>query len=412
MSIVTHKSFKLGVACALVLATASAANANPVSGALGEWKPIVDLRVRYEGVDQEPLVEDAEAVTARLRLGAETGKAWNTSLLAEGEFVAPIVDDYNSTINGKTQYPIVADPESYELNRLHLTNTSIANTVITLGRQRMNFDDQRFVGAVGWRQNEQTFDALRVVNKGITNLTIDATYLNRVNRVFSKDSPQGVYEGDTFLGNLMYQTSFGRLTGFGYLIEIEPVPGVAAAVRDSNATYGVRFVGEKPVGKIKLGYVASYAQQQEYADNPLSFDNEYYLGEVSVTFRQFSGLVGIEVLDGNGVKGFTTPLATLHKFQGWADKFLTTPVNGVNDQYVSLVWATKGLGPFDTMSATATYHDYASERLAASAGGDEINLQLMAKWQRLTTILKYADYQADGLFTDTNKLWVEFGYVW
>ena len=71
-------------------------------------------------------------------------------------------------------YPVVADPESYEINRLQLTNTSIIDTTITLGRQRIVLDDHRFVGNVGWRQNEQTFDALRVVNKHIPNLTIDA----------------------------------------------------------------------------------------------------------------------------------------------------------------------------------------------------------------------------------------------
>jgi hypothetical protein len=45
------------------------------------------------------------------------------------------------------------------------------------------------------------------------------------------------------------------------------------------------------------------------------------------------------------VKGFTTPLATLHKFQGWADKFLTTPVNGLADLYVNAGYTRKGVGP-------------------------------------------------------------------
>jgi hypothetical protein len=32
---------------------------------------------------------------------------------------------------------------------------------VTLGRQRVNLDDQRFIGAAAWRQHEQTFDAAR-----------------------------------------------------------------------------------------------------------------------------------------------------------------------------------------------------------------------------------------------------------
>ena len=70
----------------------------------------------------------------------------------------PLKSDYNSTTNGKTTYPAVADPETYEINRLQLTNTRIPMTTVTLGRQRIVLDDQRFVGNVGWRQNEQTFD--------------------------------------------------------------------------------------------------------------------------------------------------------------------------------------------------------------------------------------------------------------
>ena len=397
----------------LLVALATGLTAAPLAHA--DLKPIIDGRLRYENVDQAPLAEEADAVTARLRLGIEAGKVLDTSIVVEGEFVTPIVTDYrpDPAVPFKTQYPVVADPESYELNRAHLTNTSIPGTTITLGRQRINLDDQRFVGAVGWRQNEQTYDALRVMSKpGAGPVSIDVTYLNRVNRIFGDGSPQGDYEGDTVLGNIAYQTPIGKLTGFGYFIEIENIPGVAAAVRDSNATYGLRFAGEQPIGKTKLTYAASYAMQEDYADNPLTFELDYVLGEIGLTVSQFSGLVGIEVLDGNGAKGFTTPLATLHKFQGWADKFLGTPPNGLKDIYASLGWSAKGVGPFDVLSATIAYHDFESTRLTTTAEADEINLQLLAKWKKLTAILKYADYNADGLFTDTRKIWVECGFVW
>ena len=38
---------------------------------------------------------------------------------------------------------------------------------------------------------------------------------------------------------------------------------------------------------------------------------------------------------------FQTLLATLHKFQGWADKFLTTPPNGIRDLYGSAGYTLK-----------------------------------------------------------------------
>ncbi len=405
--------YRCGLVVAAVLSggVTTGADFGPIGGAIGETKPIIDTRLRFEDVDQEPMAEQAEALTLRARLGFETGKAWNTSLLAEGEFVWPWVSDYNSTINGKTQYPVIADPESYEFNRLLLTNTSIPQTTITLGRQRINLDDQRFVGNVGWRQNEQTFDALRVVNKSITNLTFDVTYLDQVNRVFSKESPQGRYEGDSFLANASYQFPIGKLTAFGYWLEFDPIPDVPAAVRDSSQTYGLRFAGEQPLNKLKLAYAASYATQQQYSDNPLNFDNDYYLLELTGTYRQYYVGLGWEVLGGNGVKGFTTPLATLHKFQGWTDKFLTTPVDGIEDMYLNAGFTLKGVGPLDTLGMQAGWHDYQAERTSQDYGS-EIDLQLQAKWKRFTGILKYADYSADGLFTDTSKFWVQVEYVW
>ncbi|HKE96443.1 MAG TPA: hypothetical protein VKB34_19195, partial [Povalibacter sp.] len=368
-------------------------------------------RLRFEDVDQDPMTNQAEALTLRARLGFETGKAWETSLLAEGEFVWPLDDSYNSTTNGNTTYPVVADPESYEFNRLQLTNTSLPQTTLVLGRQRIALDDHRFVGNVGWRQNEQTFDALRIVNKSVSNLIIDVTYLDQVNRVFGRDSPQGRYEGDSFLGNVSYQFPIGKLTGFGYWLQFDPIAGVPAAVRDSSETFGLRFAGERPLRKIKLAYAGSYAKQQQYGDNPLHFDNDYYLAELTGTYRQYSLGVGIESLEGNGVKGFTTPLATLHKFQGWADKFLTTPANGIEDRYVNIGFTLKGVGRLDTLAGQGSYHVFEAERTALDYGS-EVDLQLQAKWQRFLGTLKYADYRADQFLTDTTKFWVQLEYIW
>ncbi len=192
-------------------------------------KPIVDARLRTEDVDQLGLANDANAITLRARLGFETGKAWNTSLLVEGEAVVPLENDYrpDPSVPTMVTYPVVPDPESYEVNRFQLVNTSLPGTTLTLGRQRILLDDQRFVGNVGWRQNEQTFDAFRIVNKSVKNLVLDATYLNRVNRIFGHDSPQGTYKGDSALLNASYQTKVGKIAAFGYLLQFDDIVGRA-----------------------------------------------------------------------------------------------------------------------------------------------------------------------------------------
>jgi hypothetical protein len=458
---------------ALAVATActalcAGAQANPITGALGETKPIIDVRARYEMVDQDippgapqnVLVNKANATTLRARLGAETGKAWSTALLVEGEFLTVVQDHYRSdnATPGWANYPVVADPEAYEVNRFQLTNTSIANTTITLGRQRINLDDQRFVGNVGWRMNEQTYDALRVINKPKAgNLTLDFTYMNRVNRVFGPDSPQGAYKGDFYLGNAAYQFRIGKLTGFAYLLDFDPIttwgntPTLSEAglnltqkaglnpARVSSETFGARFAGTYNISKIKLAYLASYANQKDYGSyktsrsvvSQQSFSNNYYAAEVIGTYRLYSLGVGVETLEGDGVQGFQTPLATLHKFQGWADKFLTTPAKGIDDQYVTGGITTKSIKPFETVSLTATQHKYNSTTGGRLDFGKELNVQLSAKYHRFTGTLKYADYHigtplqliANGVapnvvnntfstLADTKKFWAQVDFLW
>jgi hypothetical protein len=376
-----------------------------------ELKPILDTRLRLESVDQDGVAQTAEAVTLRGRLGFESGKFAGTALLAEGEFVRPIDADYNSTVNGNTAYPVIADPRSAEVNRLQLTNTTLPGTTVTLGRQRIVLDDQRFVGNVGWRQNEQTFDAIRIANKSVSHLTLDVTYLDQVNRVFGRESVQGRFYGDSVLANASYEMAPGKLTASAYRIAIDPIAGVPGAVRDASQTFGVRFAGSHPLDAVMLSYVASYATQQETARNPLSFDLDYYLGEINAAYGLYRMGAGVEVLQGNGSRGFTTPLATLHMFQGWADKFLATPADGIDDRYVTAGISRQRWAALDLFSIVGSYHRYSAEH-GSMRYGSEADLQAQAKWRRVSGSLKYAHYEADRLLTDTTKWWLQIEYIW
>lgn len=385
------------------VAVAESPDESGLQRAISVTQPIIDVRLRSESVKQAGLAEEAQATTLRARLGFETGKLGGTQLLAEAELAWQLGGDYNSTVNGKTRFPVIADPEDYALNRLQLSNTSIPGTALVLGRQRLNLDDQRFIGASGWRQNEQTFDALRVTNHSIRDLTVDLAYVKQVNRVFGRNSPVGTYRGATYFANVSYQTVPGKLTAFAYFLDFDRAPA------DSSRTAGLRFAGEHAFQSLKAGYSATFARQREYAGSPLHYRNDYRALELAATLHEFNATLGIEVLAGDGAKGFAAPLGTLHKFQGWADKFLTTPVNGIDDRYLALTYSRKAFAVFDSMSLTVTHHDFRSERLAIDYGS-EIDAQAQVKRGQFTFALKYADYSADAFATDTRKLWVQLEY--
>ncbi len=398
-----------GLACAAIALVAHPpARADDGAGlldALEQTTPLVDVRLRSETVGQYGKPGTAEAVTVRGRFGFETGNWEGTSLLAEGVALTPLDDDYNSTFNGRTQYPIVADPETYQLNRLQLSNTSLPDTTLLVGRSRINLDDQRFIGNVGWRQLEQTFDAAQLITTAIPDVTVDLTYLNRINRVYGNRSPQGTYRGDNYLANAAVATPIGKLVAFAYLLDFDIDP------TDSTATYGLRFAGDRPAGAVDFGYSVSYATQHDRANNPLRFHADYWEGQLSAAVHGVTAAVGAEILGGNGVKGFTTPLATLHQFQGWAEQFLTHPPNGIDDRYGSIGYAIRHVaGVFDAISAAAVYHDFRSARLDIGYGS-EIDVMVKATWKRFALLVEYADYSARRYSTDTHKLWAEIDYV-
>ncbi|MFO1185996.1 MAG: hypothetical protein U1E87_00165 [Alphaproteobacteria bacterium] len=384
--------------------------ANSIADAIRNAKLLADVRYRFEYVDQDGFADAAEAHTVRARLGFQTAKLWGWQILAEGEAVAHMNENFNDTINGKVGYPTVADPEDIQINRLQVDYSGIPGNVITAGRQRINLDNQRFIGGVAFRQNEQTFDAARIVNTYIANLTATYIYLNRVNRVFGEDSNQGSFTGDTHLANVAYDIrNWGRLSAYGYFLDLSSSPAL------STETFGVRFAGRHALGNgLAALYAGEYARQKPYADNPGAFELDYWQGEAGLAVHDFKLLAGQELLEGDGTRGFSTPLATLHKFQGFADVFLTTPANGIKDRYGTLGYETKleHASPVTGVMAAITYHDFEAERGGASFG-KEVDAELVVRIGKHWSVgAKYADYQGDGAFADRSKFWIpiEFTY--
>ena len=380
------------------------------------FTPLIDARLRYEHVEQAPMTRDANAATVRVRSGFEA-KTSGFSLLVDGEAVLALNGDYNSGLNGETTFPIVADPQNIELNRLQLQYRALPKTIFTVGRQRINLDDQRFVGSVGWRDSEQTFDAGRVEWAGVKNLQIDVTYVWNDRTIWGVDGGnrfgparyQGI-SGDNVFANVALTTKFGKLTGFAYLVDQDEI-----LVRsNSSQTFGFRLAGvQKLKPAMKINYAASYARQSDYHRNSNDYAADYYAADLMLDVNAFRVGGGYEVLGadkGAPLTSFQTPLATLHKFNGWADKFLATPANGLRDAYGSVGYGWKRVGPFDAVDLTAVYHRFHSD-LIDQHYGNEIDAQLMLKRKGTTALIKYADYSAARFATDTRKLWLSLEWA-
>ncbi|WP_417495353.1 hypothetical protein [Maricaulis sp.] len=377
-----------------------------VAPAHAEGQVLVNARLRTELVDQAGLTNDATAITLRTRLGYQTGDLSGFTFLIEGEHVLHLVDDFNDTINGLPGYPVVADPEAAELNRLQLTFTGFEDTRLTLGRQRIILGDARYVGNVGFRQNEQTFDAFVASTTAIENLNLTYAYLDRAHRVFGDDHPAGELDLDAHAITAAATAPLGTVTAFAILADVQD----AAAL--SSATYGLNWSGSVArEGQATFGYKLEYAVQSDYGNAPASFDLNMFRAEASVSQNGLSGAIGIESLEGNGVRGFSTPLATLHGYQGWADVFLTTPANGIRDIYGRAGYAFPNPPLGSAMRATVVYHDFETENGSLDLGSEFDAVLSSQLSEHVGLEFKAAFYDGgDSAIADRTKLWFSITY--
>lgn len=397
------------------IAPARAAPENdPLVAAAAGLEPILELRYRYEHVDQAevgPVTDEAHASTLRTRFGFRTGAWHGLRLLVEGENITAFGGEaYNSTVNGRTRFPVVADPDGTEMNRAWLAYEG-PQGLLKAGRQRIIYDNARFIGNVGWRQNEQTFDAFRGDFTGLPHTRLSYAYLSRAHRIFGDDSPAGDADLDGHLLNLAYTPAAPwSAVAYGYFLDFDDTPPSLPPAA-STRTLGLRLNGALPLsGPLKLVATGEYASQRDYRDGAAGNDADYALGELSLVHNATAFLVGYEWLQGDGSYGFSTPLATLHAFQGWTDRFLVTPGDGIRDRYLSISTRVAGV------KLAAVYHDFESDEDSYDYGDEWGLLAVRPFAQRYAVGVKYADYDADRNATNlarngapavsTEMLWV------
>ncbi len=374
---------------------------------------IIDERFRYEFVDQANLPKDAHAKTLRSRIGLVTPRFHFTRLAIEYENVSEVGrDSFNNTLNGRVNRPVVADVKSNEINQLYLEYTGLPDTTLIGGRYRLNLDNQRFIGSVGWRQNDQTYDGVTMTNTSIPDTKIFYAYIGNINRIFSNDSPVGDLASNSHLFHVTYSgLKNTKLKGYNFYLDISD-----ADVLSSN-TLGVSLSGKYPIGPhgLALHYYAEYAHQSDTGDNPNNYTADYIHIAPGVSVFGVTITGGYELLGSDaGQVAFATPLATLHKFNGFADVFLVTPGTGIEDWYVDVTYKLKGVsGPLHFLNGLllkARYHDFSSDVGSIHYGHEFDMYAKMPLGRGFYAEAKYADYSADQFRSDVTKVIFGLGY--
>ena len=393
----------LSFACAasFALLIPPAAGAFDVGEAVAGGKTALGFRYRLESVSQDGIDEDAFASTARARLTWNSAQSGSLSFGVETDYSLILgIEDFNSTTNGKVEYPVVADPDGFDLNQAFVKIEEDDFTV-TLGRQRINHGTQRFIGGVAYRNNEQTYDGLRLqTSAGALNL--DYAFIHNINRIFGPGD--GAQPGDWYGASHAFRASIEAspghtLSGYAYVYDLENANGPA----NSNATYGVEYVGRFD----PLTVTAMLSSQSDHGDNPVSYDAMHYLLQGDLKLGELNVTAAYEVVGSDdGMAQFRFPAATLHKFQGWTDKFLIAPATGVRNTWVSVSGNVAGA------TVTGVFHDFQADSGGADYG-QELGLAInYALRDNLSVLFKIAAYSADDHATDTTKAWLMFDWKW
>lgn len=360
-------------------------------------KPVVDIRTRYEYADYDGL-DSSNAWTFRERLGLKT-MAWNGfSAFIEGEFSQAAVDDYNGGAPeadpfDPTMTPIF-DPETNELNQGYLQYEGF-DTIGKLGRQRIIYDNAAFIGNVGWRQNEQTYDGISLSNKSLEKLTLNYAFVGQVNRIYGSDADAPLAPGfanvqditsDVHLFNASYAGIPGVTLGaYAYIMNFEDV-----GAWDNN-TFGGSAKGDW-FGLTLYGELAWQDKASVLGDQDALYGHATVTKNLKTDSCDFGALtLGVEHLDA----GFKTPLATVHAFNGFAD--VTDPGrisgahNGLTDAYLShtlpIFWGMKWSNIVHAMGDNSLSADY----------GWEYDSVLTKKFdEHFTAIAKFAYFDSDG----------------
>lgn len=383
---------------------------------LSDAKMNTELRLRYENVSiQDSIKENAAATTVRATLGLNANllEIRGLSGKVEGTTVQSIgVENYNSSTNGHTEYEIVKDPEQTRFTQAYL-QYKLGETIVRVGRQIINLDNQRFIGSVDWRQMPQSFDAAVITDSSVENLTLTGAYVYGVAGIVN--IPTANTNSIILNGSYKFSDMF-KLTAYDYMIS------------STSDTIGMALTGDIPIAGAKVSYRAEYASQGDASRDTdsthkdVKADASYYNLDALANVNGLLIGAGYEFLSGatnngtqatDGKTAFQTPLATLHAFNGWGDKFLVTPIGGLVDKSASLGYTSAEFG-----KAMIIYHDFTTDvdmgdKSDLGSEWDILYTNAIPGIKGLSGLAKAAYFRSGDVATYTKnvqKVWLQLGY--
>jgi hypothetical protein len=325
----------------LLLAFASAAAAGD---AFVAGQPILELRPRYNRIEESNYPETSEGVTYRVIAGWRTAP-WNglrltTELIHTGHIGPKNYNDDGGQIN-TSPYPLLPDPDNTDVNQVFLEYTGVEGLRLKAGRQVVRMDNQRWVSDNDFRQTPQLFDGVGATWTAFANTELHASYYWRQRATSGTEAPLNL----TLLHAAWNPAPGHGVAAYGYFHDQAQNGAFTGFADNSYRVLGLRAEGTfAGVAPFNLVYTAEVADQRAFSGGDSRIDAEYWrLGGGAATDR-WTLRYDYEVKgSNNGVYGLQMPLTDFYGFNGWTLHWFNTPRLGLKDRWVTGRFAA---GPF------------------------------------------------------------------
>ncbi len=371
---------------ARLLLLALAANATFASAVFADGHPTIessDWRLSFDGqyrlrgqFDSGKDVKGTDAIerewlSHRARLGVTAERAGGPKLVLRLQDTR-VWGEETDPLGGGTQASSALGLDIHEAYAL--IPLGMPQLTLQAGRQEINLDSQRLVGAVDWTQRARRFDGTRLRwNEGPLDVSAIATVLTERD-MGDADGHVGVSAGDIWFGGLHGRYAVSDAARVSLLWLARKNDSVVPAANELRHTAGL-YADGKVAG---LSYTAEFYDQFGHTgakDISAWMAGARLAYALPVAATPTIGLVFDELSgDGNAENAFDTLYATNHKYYGEVDMFLNIPKHTAN-RGLRDIGVTVAASPLKDLSVGADFHIFASHALAGKALTDAKDVQ-------------------------------------
>ncbi len=383
--------------------------AETITDAFKNGKANIDMRYRYGFLKSDAATRKSYPSTLRTSLNFETDDYLGLSGRIKFVNVSVIGGErYNNSLNGQITRPLEPDPKDTVVEEVYAKLTTLPMIDLYYGRKELKHGNERFVSNLNWYQNHQTFDGV-FLESFMYDSEFQFVYSRNINTIYTNKSTLGDRDGTFILTFMRNKTNpYMNFDFYSYLMKFSnPSFNIY-----SNKTIGANLSGHKMFDSgVDINYHAEYAYQEDFKNNPTSYNESYYRAKIGFNYINLEFAVDYEEFESDGVKAFQAPLGDGHSYNGWADVFLTNipQTGGLKDLAFKFGYTIDHHELPDFINNTKLLVDRHSFKASkgSQAYGTEFDIAIVKPINdNMKFVTAYSQYEAKRFGSDQRKLWV------